>query len=150
MNNLSLESLKDYSELTPIQQQRYDLLFDIYGHNASAIVTNIYGKGSCSWSSFLEKMDAMEQAKKPQKDYYDALYEALPLNDVYRPGQIISITSIVRRQLGLPQYTEKIKAQSENDFSAIFLYKEVPIEVDGDKDKKELKGYKPLVRIKPE
>ena len=145
-------SVKEYSDLTSIQQQRYDFLFDIYGHNALDIVTNIYGKGSCSWPNFLEKMDAMEQAKKPLKEYYNALYELFNLYEVYLPGKIISMVASVRRDLGLPPYTEKIKTQSEADFSAIFLYKEkneVQVDEDGS-EKKVFLGYQPLAKVKPE
>lgn len=142
-------SSKEYADLTPIQQQRYDLLFEIYGYTTASIVTNIHGKGANSWPNFLEKMDAMEQAKKPLKDYYEALYDVFELYGTYTPGQIIGNVATVRRQLGLPQYTERIKAQSENDFSAIFLYKELSEkQAEDGKERKVFLGYQPLARIK--
>ncbi|MDB5117006.1 MAG: hypothetical protein JWQ79_2498 [Mucilaginibacter sp.] len=137
------------SNLTPLQQQRFDLIFPVYGKSAESIVQNVYGKGSKSWSSFLEKMDAMQEAKPHLKGYYNSLYDAFDLNQVYAPGQVIGIVNEVRRQMGLNPYTEKIKIQSEYDFNAIFLVEDVYNDP-GEGEKRQLLGYKPVAKVKPE
>jgi hypothetical protein len=137
-----------YSGLTPLQQQRYDYLFPIYGKHAAEIVTSIYGKGKNSWASFLEKMDAIDQAKPHVKEYYDALYDTFQIGKVYQPGQIIGNVNEARRELGLIPYTEKIKIQSEHDFYLLFLVEDSYVSSE-DGGTKTFEGYKPIVRIKP-
>jgi hypothetical protein len=133
---------------TPLQQQRYDFLFPMYGPLSGDIVTNLHGKGKYSWTTFLEKMNAVEQAKAHVKEYYKALYEAFALYKVFTSGQIIGIVNEVRRDMRLIQYTEKIKLQSEHDFNLVFVvvdqYKEVEIESGM---AKEFVGYKPVAQV---
>jgi hypothetical protein len=141
----------DGSQLTPVQQQRYDYLYPVYGESASTIVKNLSGKGKKSWASFLERMEQVRQSKPNIKEYYDALYEAFDLNQVYTAGNIIGTVNEARRDLGLIPYTERIKIQSEYDFNLVFLAGDSfeDEEVDG-VITKVFKGYIPLARIKPE
>jgi hypothetical protein len=137
------------SLLTPMQQQRFDLIFPVYGKSAQNIVLNVYGKGKNSWSSFLERMDSIQEAKPHLKGYYSALYDAFELYQVYSPGQVIGIVNEVRREMRLNPYTEKIKLQSEHDFNAIFLVEDTYNEpIDG--EKRQLLGYKPVAKVSPE
>lgn len=149
MQNQSQTELNG-SKLTTQQQQRYDLLFPIYGKHAAQIVTNVYGKGKSSWSSFLEKMDTIEQAKPHMKEYYDALYDTFEIGKVYSPGQVIGKVNETRREIGLIPYAEKIKIQSEHDFYLLFLVEDSYVSVDENGvDSRVFEGYKPVVRIKP-
>jgi hypothetical protein len=136
------------SKLTPIQQQRYDFLNSMYGEHAADIVRNIYGKGKYSWNTFLEKMDAVEQAKAHIKEYYKSLYDTFELYEVYTGGNIIGKVNEARRDMGLLPYTEKIKLQCEHDFFLVFVVKdhyEAKL-VDGI-EKKELVGYVPVAKV---
>jgi hypothetical protein len=137
-------------KLTAIQQQRYDFLFPIYGHSALEIVRNIYGKGKSSWPSFLERMDAVAEAKRHTKEYYNALYETFGIGQIYAPGQVIGDVNDTRRHLGLVPYTEKIKLQSEQDFNLLFLVEDCYEDEATVSGKKILKGYKPVARIMPQ
>jgi|GEM_PF-6591620 len=138
------------SPLTPIQQQRYDYLFPIYGELSSTIVQNVFGKGKTSWNSSLEKIDLVMEAKPKIKEYYNGLYETFDLYQVYTSGQIIGKVNEARREMGLIPYTEKIKIQSEADFNLVFFvrdhYDDVVVE---GVPAKVFKGYQPVAKVLP-
>lgn len=142
--------LQGESQLTSMQHQRYDFLFPFYGENAKAIVKHLYGKGKSSWASFLEKMDLVRESKSNKKEYFEALYEAFPLGEVFKSGEIIGRVNEVRRDLGLSLYTDKIKIQCEYDFNLVFVVKDVYQPEENDDVKKTFQGYQPVARVLPE
>jgi hypothetical protein len=144
-----MSNLDGKSTLTPLQQQRYDFLFPTYGPHAEPIVRNLYGKGKCSWSSFLEKMAQVCDAKSNKKEYFEALYEVFSLGEIYSSGEIIGAVNEVRRDLGLSLYTEKIKIQSEYDFNLVFVVQDM-YEPREDSVKKTITGYMPVAKVLPE
>lgn len=150
MTNQSPESTND-SKLSSVQQQRHDSIVGVYGDASVQIVKTVIGRGRNSWPSFLDKMEHYRKAKSIDKEYYDALYEAFELETLYLPGSVVGNVCEVRREMDLPSYTERIKIQCERDFFLIFVVEDVyeMAIVDGE-SKKVFKGYKPILRIKPE
>jgi len=149
---LNSEKETSGSQLTPLQQQRYDFLFLTYGLAGVEIVKNVQGKGRKSWLAFLDKMNIVLQAKPSTKEYYNALYETFQLNEVYTGGQIIGSVNETRREMGLQPYVERIKIQSEYDFNMVFLIEDIYEEEEliGGETTKVFKGYKPIDKVKPE
>lgn len=139
------------SQLSSMQQQRYDYLYPIYGSKSESIVRKLSGRGRNSWSAFLDKMDHVMRAKSNDKEYYDALYEQFPLNELVQPSSIIGNVGEVRRNLDLSPYRDKLKIRSEHDFFLVFIVEDVYVEeeINGQKVQ-ELKGYKPIIRVMPE
>ncbi len=138
------------SQLTAMQQQRYDLLYPIYGEESEIIVKSLSGKSRGSWQSFLDKMEHVRKAKTSEKEYYAALYESFELNREYTPSEVIGIIGEVRREMGLDLYIDKIKIQSEHDFFLVFVVREVHEEQGEEGKKKKVKGYIPLIKVLPE
>lgn len=150
MSNPKEES-EEGSKLTPIQQQRYDSIFPVYGEVSTQIVKMLTGRGRNSWQAFLDKMEYYRKAKTVEKEYYNGLYETFEIGVLYQPGQCVGNVSEVRREMELAPYTDKIKIQSERDFFMIYVVEEVYETglVNGE-PKKVLKGYRPLIKVKPE
>jgi hypothetical protein len=140
------------SQLTPLQQQRYDYLYPIYHESGIEIVRNVYGKGRKSWLAFLDKMNIVLQAKPSLKEYFNALYETFEIGLVYTGGNIIGLVNEARREMGLNPYVEKIKILSEYDFNLVFILEDVYEEVELIEGEitKVFVGYKPLAKVKPE
>lgn len=152
------------SQLSSTQKQRYDLISKVYGDDAEIIVKNVSGKGQKSWGAFLQKMQSIMKAKAAEMEYYDALYEAIELEQDYTFSDVIGIVGEVRRHLELDPYVEKIKIQCERDFHKIFVVEDVYEDVvgtgyddiggndEGDKrgNRRKVKGWKPLYKVKPE
>jgi hypothetical protein len=141
------------NDLTTTQQQRYYSLISTYGdRQAIEIVQGLTNRGKNSYTTFIDKMEAVVKAKHDEQDYYTALYEAFELNKQVTLGDVIRIVGKVRRNLELDPYKTKLKIRSEADFFGLFVFEEVyKIETDSDSNEtKTLIGYNPIARVRPE
>lgn len=141
-------------DLTPKQQQWFYSLVSRYGQQAKDIVTTLTERGKCSYPMFIDKYNKLTRASHEDEVYYDALYEVFELNRTVDTFEIIQKVVDVRNDLELDPYKSKLSIRCENDFQTLFVFRE-EFEEDFDQNGEivktnVLKGYTPIVRIKPE
>lgn len=143
----------DYNSLSYMQQQKYDYLktLMIDEQLTLKLVTFIEGRGRNNFDSVLQKIDLVNNANHLEQMYHDALYDNFVIGNTYSSPEILGIVGQVRREAGMKPYLTRIKQNCEHDFFALFIVHEVylEIEVDG-KVKKQLIGYKPMLKLKIE
>ena len=147
----------NYSELvkdlTTKQQQWFYSLVSRYGEQAKEIVLTLTDRGKSSYSAFIDKMNKVTRAGHEDEIYYNALYDAFELNQMVNSFEIIQKVVDTRNDLELDLYRSKLGIKCEADFLNLFVCREEYEEglgIDGEPIKTDvLKGYVPIVRVKP-
>ena len=141
------------SDLNSKQLQWFYSLVSRYGSQAKDIVVSLTDRGKNSYPAFVDKMNKVTKAGHEDENYHNALYEAFELNQMVDPFQIIQKVTDVRNDLELEPYKSKLNIRCEADFLNLFVCREEYEEgqdVNGETLKTDvLKGYVPIVRVKP-
>ena len=134
-------------DLTPLQKERYNMIFHIFGKRSIKIISLLKGKGSRSWKSVFENI---QEVNKPSTDvlkkYYTILDESIDLEEnMYTSDQFEQLVSQARYECGLPAFGKGIKKKCREEMFKLFMWDAGTNLTDG---KETLLGYKPIFRLK--
>jgi hypothetical protein len=136
-------STSDLNELTPIQKERFNAIYHIYGDFAAVIVKEVNGNGLRSWKTFFTNALRVYKARNSEAEYYTALTNTFETGVTYSLDEISRSVNEERADLGLDPFIKRINAQCEDDFLKVFF-----VEVVYDPTRKgKVIGYKPLIPV---
>lgn len=149
---MNIESNESLSQLALADKYKYVTLEPIFGDKTLQIINGLNDRGRNSYSALQDKIEFFERGLTPELSaYYDALYSVFELDVETDTIQIVSKVSSVRRKLELPQYKSKLQLKCEADFCRLFVFKELPRDIDpGCKVIKEQPSrFIPYARVRP-
>jgi hypothetical protein len=142
----------ELAALTSQQTERYNYLFPHFKEDALHIVKILAGgKGKNSWGAFQEKFNVINSSDYLQREYQESLYSVFELDTPYLMENIIQNISVVRSDMNMPSYGDRIKVRCEADFLGLFVANNV-YDSDGTATsfRRKVVGYTPIFKIKPE
>jgi hypothetical protein len=140
---------KKLEDLSYLQKQRYNYLYNVFQDQTAFLVSLIEGRGRNSWAKVNEKITVLDQAKHNEQNYHDALYDNFEIGNVYTSAEITGIVGDVRRDNDLRPYMSRIKINCEADFFNLFIVHDVYHDITNDgKVTSQFIGYKPVFKLK--
>lgn len=158
MDNTIAARTITYKDLTTSQKQKYAHFSGIYHDEAVALELSrlIEPRGENCWKIVTEKIDAIDHGDYQQQQYDDTCYDNFDIGNCYTSDDIIRIIGAVRRDMQLPAYLSSLRKNCERDFFRLFIVKTIYNEPEDentdqfDRRRRDIIGYSPVFKLKPE